>query len=320
MLRRTPCVQRGPVHRRAVVAGLPGLVDAVFVVDDGSTDDTAAAAACTSTTRASSSCSHERNRGVGGAMVAGLPARARGGLRRRRQDGRRRADGLSASSRPCCAHPQLGMADYAKGNRFRRTGRPRRHAAARWFGNVVLSFLTKVASGYWHVFDPQCGFTAITAAALAQLKLDGLAHGLLLRERHAHSPQRHRRSRRRRQHCGALRGRDVSGCASAGSAGPSPCACCARSPGASSSGTWSTTSGHRRARVPRPLVFLFGLVFGVYHWIESAATGEPATAGTVMIAVVPHRPGLPDAASGPCAGSPVVAWRRGDARVRTARG
>lgn len=39
----------------------------------------------------------------------------------------------------------------------------------------ILSFLTKVASGYWHVFDPQCGFIAITAPTLRRLKLDGVA-------------------------------------------------------------------------------------------------------------------------------------------------
>ena len=67
------------------------------------------------------------------------------------------------------------MAEYTKGNRFRRTGRPKGMPRLRWFGSVMLSFLTKVASGYWHVFDPQCGFTAITGPTLARLKLDGLA-------------------------------------------------------------------------------------------------------------------------------------------------
>src|SRR5665647_3168764 len=56
-----------------------------------------------------------------------------------------------------------------------RTGRPRSMPGSRWFGNVVLSFLTKIASGYWHVFDPQCGFIAVTAPTLRRLKLDGIA-------------------------------------------------------------------------------------------------------------------------------------------------
>ena len=42
----------------------------------------------------------------------------------------------------------------------------------RMFGNVVLSFLTKVASGYWNLFDPQNGYTAIHRAALQRLDLD----------------------------------------------------------------------------------------------------------------------------------------------------
>ena len=53
---------------------------------------------------------------------------------------------------------ELGLAENVKGDRFRRTSRPSARPRGRWFCNVVLSSLTKVASGYWHVFDPLCGF------------------------------------------------------------------------------------------------------------------------------------------------------------------
>ncbi len=83
---------------------------------------------------------------------------------------------MDAAELPRLVRPiERGMAEYVKGNRFRRTGRPPSMPGARWFGNVVLSFLTKVASGYWHVFDPQCGFIAITTPTLSRLNLDGIA-------------------------------------------------------------------------------------------------------------------------------------------------
>ena len=63
----------------------------------------------------------------------------------------------------------LGHADYAKGNRFKATGGDK-IPAVRLFGNLVLSALTKIVSGYWHVSDTQCGYTAINRVALAAVE------------------------------------------------------------------------------------------------------------------------------------------------------
>ncbi|AUG49094.1 glycosyl transferase family 2 [Haloarcula taiwanensis] len=67
-----------------------------------------------------------------------------------------------------------GEADYAKGNRLI----SRRHCAQmsnwRFFGNALLTILTKVASGHWKMRDPQNGYTAISATALEQLSLNDL--------------------------------------------------------------------------------------------------------------------------------------------------
>jgi len=60
-----------------------------------------------------------------------------------------------------------GRADYAKGNRFAWPGVYRVMPLSRAVGNVILSHLTRVASGYWHVFDSQCGYTAVGRRALA---------------------------------------------------------------------------------------------------------------------------------------------------------
>jgi glycosyltransferase involved in cell wall biosynthesis len=160
-------------HLSAVVSRIPDWVDRIIIVDDASTDDTPTVAESLTDARVQVH-RHERNRGVGGAMVTGFRAALDGGFDvaiKMDADGQMDAHELSTLVRPI----ELNMAEYVKGNRFRRTGRPAAMPRRRWFGNVVLSFLTKVASGYWHVFDPQCGFIAITAPTLCRLKLDGMA-------------------------------------------------------------------------------------------------------------------------------------------------
>ena len=56
--------------------------------------------------------------------------------------------------------------DYVKGNRLIHRSAWMAIPRARYFGNAVLSILTKVASGYWHVSDTQTGYTAISIKAL----------------------------------------------------------------------------------------------------------------------------------------------------------
>lgn len=70
-------------------------------------------------------------------------------------------------------HPIVaGLADYTKGNRFFNVEDMRTMPAVRLFGNAILSFLTKLSSGYWTIFDPTNGYTAIQRSALTLLPLD----------------------------------------------------------------------------------------------------------------------------------------------------
>ncbi|MDP3558955.1 MAG: glycosyltransferase family 2 protein [Legionellaceae bacterium] len=55
----------------------------------------------------------------------------------------------------------MGEADYTKGNRFFDLENIRRMPLLRLCGNSVLSFMTKLSSGYWNLFDPTNGYTAI---------------------------------------------------------------------------------------------------------------------------------------------------------------
>jgi len=64
-----------------------------------------------------------------------------------------------------------GEADYVKGNRFIHRAAPLIIPKIRYIGNSILSILTKIASGYWHISDTQCGYTAISHKALEGLEL-----------------------------------------------------------------------------------------------------------------------------------------------------
>ena len=156
------------------IATLPAFIDHVIVVDDASTDDTAGAAHARGSHRDGFEVvRHPVNRGVGAAIVSGY---------RRAQaldcdvsvvmagDGQ-----MDPADLPTLLDPIVrDEADYVKGNRFLHPSVWREMPPARIVGNVVLSAATKVTSGYHHVFDSQCGYTAIGKHALEAIDLDGV--------------------------------------------------------------------------------------------------------------------------------------------------
>jgi glycosyltransferase involved in cell wall biosynthesis len=154
----------------ATVAGVPDFVDRIYVVDDASSDGTAARAEAVKDPRLEL-LRHERNEGVGAAILSGYKK-----ARDERvdvtavmaADNQMAPDDLATLVRPVA----VGDVDYAKANRLF-TGQaweliPR----SRYLGNAVLSLLTKIASGYWHVADSQSGYTAISLRYLDLLDLD----------------------------------------------------------------------------------------------------------------------------------------------------
>jgi glycosyltransferase involved in cell wall biosynthesis len=150
--------------------GLPEFVDRVFVVDDASRDGTADRARSTGDPRVEV-LSHARNLGVGAAIVTGY----RRALAERIDVTAVLAgdNQMDPAELPAIAGPVArGEVDYAKANRLF-TGQaweliPR----TRYLGNAVLSLLTKIASGYWHVADSQAGYTAVGLPMLELLDLD----------------------------------------------------------------------------------------------------------------------------------------------------
>jgi len=155
-----------------VLTRLPGYVDKIIVVDDCSTDDTFRVASASVDPRVVVMRT-AHNGGIGEAMCLGYhKALDLGGEVIVKMDG----DGQMAPEHLTLLLDGLiekGY-DYAKGNRFLHNEAISQMPAARIIGNIVLTFLTKAASGYWHIFDPQNGYTAIRAAALRSIALEKL--------------------------------------------------------------------------------------------------------------------------------------------------
>ncbi len=151
------------------IAGIPGFVDRIFVVDDGSSDGTGEQAKGRGDARVEVLV-HERNRGVGAATVTGYRrALAEGFDVVAVMNGDNQMD---PEDLPTLVEPVArGELDYAKANRLFTGQAWQLIPKTRYLGNAVLSMLTKIASGYWHVADSQSGYTAISRALLAELDL-----------------------------------------------------------------------------------------------------------------------------------------------------
>jgi glycosyltransferase involved in cell wall biosynthesis len=156
-----------------VILTMPDFVDHIVVVDDKSSDRTAEMAGSTADPRLTV-VRHEVNTGVGGAIVSGH--------RRALELGADVAVVMAGDAQmnpaylPALLDPIVREGyGFTKANRFFSTDSYQGMPAHRIFGNVVLSFLTKFASGYWHIFDPQNGYTATRRDVLLRLPLDRLA-------------------------------------------------------------------------------------------------------------------------------------------------
>jgi glycosyltransferase involved in cell wall biosynthesis len=154
------------------VRGIPEFVDRIFVVDDGSRDSTAAATVDLGDSRVQL-LRHERNSGVGAAIATGYRQALEESIDVTcvmAADNQMDPAELQALVEPV-AH---GEVEYAKANRLVSGEAWKVIPRTRYLGNAVLSLLTKIASGYWHVADSQAGYTALSLEALRRLDLDEL--------------------------------------------------------------------------------------------------------------------------------------------------
>jgi glycosyltransferase involved in cell wall biosynthesis len=150
------------------LAGIPEFVDRIYVVDDASRDGTAEAAESNERVQL---IRHDVNRGVGAAIVTGYQHAIADRVDVTcvmAADNQMAPEDLEPIARPVVS----GDADYAKANRLVSGEAWQLIPHARYLGNAMLSLLTKIASGYWHVADSQSGFTAVSLATLQRLDLD----------------------------------------------------------------------------------------------------------------------------------------------------
>jgi glycosyltransferase involved in cell wall biosynthesis len=155
-----------------VITTMPAMIDKIIIIDDCSPDRTSEVVREYQAREPRVVLiRHEINQGVGGAIASGYKwARAHdidvavvmAG------DGQMDPGDLPALLDPVVADE----VDYCKGNRLFTDEAFKKIPKTRFIGNSVLSFLTKVASGYWHVFDSQTGYTAINKRALATIDWD----------------------------------------------------------------------------------------------------------------------------------------------------
>jgi glycosyltransferase involved in cell wall biosynthesis len=167
------------------LGAIPAFVDRVFVVDDASRDGTVERVRSFPDERVRL-IEHERNQGVGAAIVSGYRAALE-----EKVDVTcvMAADNqMDPADLPLLVTPVArGEAEYTKANRLFTGEAWSVIPHYRYLGNAILSLLTKIASGYWHVADSQSGYTAISRAALEQLDLDrvypryGFPNDLLVR-------------------------------------------------------------------------------------------------------------------------------------------
>ncbi len=279
-------------HILRVLERIPDFISHVVVIDDCSPDRTAELVQQrTLVDPRVLLVQHTENQGVGGATVTGYHAAAEMGamvIAKMDSDGQMDPNYLLPLINPIIQ----GKADYTKGNRFLYGTEIERMPLVRRIGNLGLSFLTKAASGYWNIFDPTNGYTAIRTALLKRMDLSKVDRryffetSLLIE-------------------MGIRRAvvRDVSIPARYGDE-------------TSSLSEWKALLEFPPKLLKGMLrriyilhffhdftsiaVFLlgglagvtFGLIWGIYHWVKSSQMGVPASTGTVMIAVLPLMIGI----------------------------
>ena len=161
-------------HVLDVIAAIPTECERIYVVDDACPDGSGKLVAAQCHDPRVQVIFHEKNQGVGGAVISGYRRALDEGM-----DIVVKIDGdgqMDPALLPRFVAPLLhGQADYAKGNRFFDLRNISAMPTMRVFGNAALSFFSKLSTGYWDLFDPTNGYTAIHVDALRMLPLDKIS-------------------------------------------------------------------------------------------------------------------------------------------------
>lgn len=285
-----PCYKSAD-HVIGVLEQIPDFVNAIYCVDDGCPDKTREHIEKNCKDKRVKVLTHEVNQGVGGAMITGY-----------KQALEDKTDIVVKLDSDAQMDPTImeafvapiieGKADYTKGNRFYNPEFLEGMPKVRIFGNAGLSFLNKFSTGYWQIFDPTNGYTAIHADVLRLLPLEKISKDFFfesdmlfrlgtLRAVVLDVPQK------------AIYGDEQSNLKI-------------------SDALYFFAGKHIRNFLKRivysyfirdfhvasiewvlgPILLIFSIIFGISTWIESVQSFVEATPGTVMLAALPFIAGL----------------------------
>lgn len=168
-----PCYKVS-AHICDLVLGIVEEVSDIIVVDDCCPEKSGSLVDNTCTDPRVRVIYHTVNQGVGAAVLSGYRAAIESGAEvivKIDGDGQMNPSLIPAFVAPIIA----GEADYTKGNRFFDLEEIHAMPNSRLFGNAVLSFMTKLSSGYWDLFDPTNGYTAIHADVARHLPFEKIS-------------------------------------------------------------------------------------------------------------------------------------------------
>lgn len=234
---------------------------------------------------------HSENQGVGGAVMTGYKAAIKDGMSilvKIDSDGQMDPALIMDFVAPIA----LGEADYTKGNRFFNLDKVRSMPKVRIFGNAVLSLMCKLSSGYWNIFDPTNGYTAVHADVARHLPFDKISRRYFfetdilfrlntLRAVVVDVPM------------DAKYGDEVSHLKISKIIGEFFAKHVRNFVKRIFYNYYLRDMSLASIELPVGLMLLgFGSIYGTYHWIHSAQAGMPTPAGTVMLSALPILAGI----------------------------
>ena len=278
-------------HILDVIDGIGPEVRRIYVVDDCCPEGTGAFVQRSSKDSRVVVIFHKENQGVGGAVMTGYQAAIDDGMEvivKVDGDGQMDPELIPLFIAPILA----GEADYTKGNRFFDLEEIRSMPKIRLFGNAALSFMTKISSGYWNLFDPTNGYTAIHRDVARHLPFNKISRRYffetdilfrlnILRAVVVDIPM------------DAKYGDEVSNLKISKVVGEFFVKHVRNFSKRIFYNYYLRDMSLASIELPIGLIlFLFGLFFGLTHWWYSVDLGVPSSAGTVMLSALPVIVGL----------------------------
>ena len=280
-----PCY-REKAHILGVLSEIGKEAQLIYVIDDACPDKTGEFVQKQCKDKRVQVLINKKNMGVGGATKVGYQRALKDGAKyivKLDGDGQMSPSLIRSMIQPL----EMGLADYVKGNRFYSLSGVEEMPKSRLLGNFILSFASKLSSGYWNIFDPTNGYTAIHAKTADKLPMAKISDGYFFESDMLF-------------HLGLLRAvvKDIPMQAKYGD---------------EISGiyipkvvpeflfkhylnTWRrifVTYLIREANIATlqllfGIIFLsFGVIFGGLNWVSSEASGINASAGTVVLSALP---------------------------------